>query len=137
MKTIFQLALLATKLSSCKKEEFKKPIGNSFDSTSATSKFVANFISNVHSTSGNVSVYEENGVKTLVFKSFKTDSDTALSIYLLKAPNANEFISLGNLTSIEGDFFYTLDGSINVTEFPYVLIWCEEFSVLFGNAKLE
>jgi len=133
MKTIFQLALMATLLSSCKKEEFENAISNSFDSTSATLKFVANFMSNVHSTSGYVSVYEENGVKTLVLKSFKTDRGPALRVYLSKAPNANKFISLGNLTSIEGDFFYTLDGFINVTEFPYVLIWCEEFSVLFGN----
>jgi len=133
MKTIFQLALMATLLSSCKKEEFENAISNSFDSTSATLKFVANFMSNVHSTSGYVSVYEENGVKTLVLKSFKTDRGLALRVYLSKAPNANKFISLGNLTSIEGDFFYTLDGFINVTEFPYVLIWCEEFSVLFGN----
>jgi hypothetical protein len=137
MKTIFQLLVLSVTFFSCKKEEFEKPVNNTFDVAGATLKYQANFVSNVHSTSGSVSVYEENNVRTLVFKNFKTDSGPALRVYLSKGTNISNFISLGNLTSIEGDFFYTLDGSINVAEFPYVLIWCEQFSVLFGNAKLE
>ena len=137
MKTIIKLIIVSIIFVSCKKEEFEKPVSNSFDTFGATLKLQGNFMTNVHTTTGKVSVYEQNGVKTLVFKNFKTDSGPALRVYLSKGPNANEFVSLGNLTSIEGDFFYTLDASLDVNEFPYVVIWCEEFSVLFGNAKLE
>jgi hypothetical protein len=137
MKTILQLLLVSVIFFSCKKEEFEKPVSKSFNTAGATLKYQANFVSNVHSTSGSVNVYEENNVRTLVFKNFKTDSGPALRVYLAKGTNISSFVSLGNLISLEGDFFYTLDGSIKIAEFPYVLIWCEQYSVLFGNAKLE
>jgi Electron transfer DM13 len=38
---------------------------------------------------------------------------------------------------VNGNFFYELSSNINYTTNNRVLIWCEDFSVLFGHAVLQ
>jgi thymidine phosphorylase len=67
---------------------------------------------------------------------FKTDSGPDLRVYVSKSTSNSDFIEVGKLKSTSGNFYYAIDGSVNNIDYKYVLIWCEDFSVLFGNAQL-
>lgn len=124
-------------LAGCKKKEKNKPINEGFDTDGATLIAQSNFSSNAHTTSGRVSVYFKDGSKQLVFDGFKTDSGPDLRVYLSKTTTNKDFVNIGNLKSTNGNFNYSFDKAVNTSEYKYVLIWCEDFSVLFGNALLH
>ena len=124
-------------LISCKKQEQEKPLNDSFDKNGATLISQANFSSNAHTTSGCVKVYSKNGIKNLVFEGFKTDSGPDLRVYVSKTTTNSDFVDIATLKTTNGNFYYSFDNSINTVDYKYVLIWCEDFSVLFGNALLQ
>jgi hypothetical protein len=134
-KSLFLIIALIFVLS-CKKKEKNKTLNDGFDTDGATLVSQSNFTSNAHTTSGCIKLYSKNGAKNLVFEGFKTDSGPDLRVYLSKSTNNNVFIEAGKLKATNGNFFYTVDGSINTIDYKYVLIWCEDYSVLFGNAQL-
>lgn len=121
----------------CKKKEKNKPLSDSFDKDGAMLVSQSNFSSNAHPTSGCVKVYSKNGTKNLVFEGFKTDSGPDLRVYVSKTTGNGDFVDIGTLKSTSGNFYYSFDNSINTADYKYVLIWCEDFSVLFGNALLQ
>jgi len=94
------------------------------------------FVSNVHTTSGTVAVYEKAGGRTLVFTNFKTDGGPDLRIYVAENTNLRNFVELTKLSN-SGNFSMDLPASIDPKKQRYVLIWCKAFSVLFGNAELK
>lgn len=135
LTAVFAFSLLTT---ACKKSEVtptamldQNPpaaeLGNLF--TSGT------FVANDHATSGSAKVYEKDGKITLVFENFKTDNGPDLKVYLSKDLKASAFVDLGKLKSTNGNFNYAT--TANTEEYRYVLIWCKQFSALFGNAELK
>ena len=48
----------------------------------------------------------------------------------------SDFIEAGKLKATKGNFYYIMNSSINTVDYKYVLIWCEDYSVLFGYAQL-
>lgn len=96
------------------------------------------FISNVHPTSGSVKIVQEtSGKKYLVFENFRSDNGPDLHVWLSPNTSANPYQTLGKLKAVNGNFFYELSSTINYTINNRVLIWCEDFSVLFGHAVLQ
>lgn len=87
--------------------------------------------------SGLAKVIEDNGVKSLRLENFSSNNGPDLKVYLAKDANAGSFINLGNLKSTSGNQNYALTGSINISEYKYILIWCQQFGVLFGSAQLN
>ncbi len=134
-------ALLLLSLSACKKADEVKPapfmdqpvpvaeLGKLL--TSGT------FVSNVHGTSGMAKVYDNAGKKTLVFENFKTDNGPDLRVYLAKDQSASSFREVGRLKAVSGNFSYGIASTIDTGQYPFVLVWCEDFAVLFGNAELK
>jgi hypothetical protein len=120
----------------CKKEE-TKIVNQEFDSKNATVIAQGNFSSNAHTTSGKAILYTKDNKKWLVFENFKTDNGPDLRIYLSTSTNNSSFKDLGKLKSVSGNFNYEIDNTINTNENKYVLVWCEDFSVLFGNTLLQ
>lgn len=120
----------------CKKREGGKTLSESFDTEGATLISLSSFSSNVHATSGCIRLYSKNGTKSLVFEGFKTQSGPDLRVYLSKSTSNSDFVEAGKLKAASGNFFYTLDNSVITSDYKYVLIWCEDYSVLFGNAQL-
>ncbi len=128
---------------SCKKENTPSVplvIDNSglagFDSIQTKS-----FISDVHTTTGTVSIYQKDDVvDTLayVFRNFKTDNGPNLDVWVseLGIPNAN-YVNLGDLKSTNGDFIYKTPKVGNITAYPNLLIWCADFDVRFGYAVFD
>lgn len=128
---IFLLVILFA----CKKD--KMELNETFDTTGATLISSGTFVSNGHPTSGNVKLYSKNNTNTLVFENLMSESGPDLRVFLSKATDNNDYHELGSLKATSGNFYYTVDTAINTSEYKYVLIWCEDFSVLFGNTELK
>jgi len=96
------------------------------------------FQTNSHTTSGMVSlVQDSSGKKKLVFQNFKTDNGPDLRVWLSPNTGASSYVEAGILKAVNGNFFYEMPSSFNHSTNNHVLIWCEDFSVLFGHAVLQ
>lgn len=94
------------------------------------------FVNGVHPTSGAIKVYEKAGKQTLVFENFKTDGGPDLRIYLAEDAALTNFVEVSKL-SASGNFFVEAPASFSPAKQRTVLIWCKQFSVLFGSATLK
>ncbi|WP_186757172.1 DM13 domain-containing protein [Echinicola salinicaeni] len=97
--------------------------------------YQGDFMDDAHPTSGIASV-DQTG-SALSFTNFKTDNGPVLEVYLATDRKVDDFVSLGELKGIEGDFTYDIPSNVDLETHNYVLIWCVEFSVNFGYAILE
>jgi energy-converting hydrogenase Eha subunit E len=66
----------------------------------------------------------------------------ALRVYLVRgAVDGNEdvrsFKDLGGLKAHHGNHSYPIPASVNTDRYTTVVIWCEDFSVAFGAARLR
>lgn len=85
------------------------------------------------------------GSHVLRFADFQSTNGPDLKVYLVKAGKietaddvtSSEWISLGPLKGNIGDQNYTLPADINPAEFGSVVIWCEQFGVLFSSATFN
>lgn len=150
MKNKWIVAVLTLIMMACQKNEELQPVGantgsnnngnnkpiNQFDITGQKILVQGDFMSNVHPTSGNVKLYEKDGKRTLVFDNFKTDSGPDLRIYLSEDKAASKFVEVSNKVNL-GNYFVELPAAADPKNQKYVLIWCKQFSVLFGNAELK
>ena len=50
---------------------------------------------------------------------------------------ASKWISLGPLKGNIGDQNYVLSGNVKAADYGSVVIWCEQFGVLFAVARLS
>ncbi len=136
MKNALLIFALFCIVSSCKKDKVSNP-----DTTPPPAESVlispGSFTSNAHPTSGTVQLRSHLGTKTLVFGNFKTDNGPDLWVYLSTTTGIANFKSLGKLKSTSGNFTYNVDSTINTTTHKFILIWCKDFSVLFGHAVLQ
>ncbi len=96
-----------------------------------------NFTSGVHTTSGIAKVYNDGGTKRLWLENFKTDNGPDLKVYLAKDINASTFINISNLRSVNGNQNYDISGMPDLAQYKYVLVWCQQFGVLFGSALIQ
>jgi hypothetical protein len=71
-----------------------------------------------------------------VFDPFESQNGPDLKVYLSKTENASEYINAGKLMSTMGRQTYPVPGMPNLSQYPYVHIWCEAFSVEFARAPL-
>jgi len=90
-----------------------------------------------HDASGSAKLYESATQHLIQIENLNTDNGPALRVYLSKTTAAKDFIDLGNLKAVTGNFGYAIDKRANILEYKHVLIWCERFSVLFGSAELK
>lgn len=70
----------------------------------------------------------------LRLEGFNSPNGPDLKVYL-RAANG-DFVSLGDLKGNIGDQNYEIPPDVDLTEFSFVDIWCERFSVGFGGAQL-
>lgn len=136
--SVFVLLLM---LAACKKSDGVAPADtlNEVPPAAELGKLSASgtFVSNSYGTSGMAKLYDNAGKKTLVFENFKTDNGPDLLVYLAKDRSASAFREVGRLKAISGNFSYDIASTVDTGQFPFVLVWCEDFAVLFGNAELK
>ena len=95
----------------------------------------------VHYGKGGVSVYEN---VVFLHEDFEVGPGPAFHVYLV--PNANirdagqvtgtMFVDLGGLRAFKGSQKYAIPPGVDLTKFPSVVIWCQQFSVLISPADL-
>jgi hypothetical protein len=115
-------------LSSCGKDDTATP--------PVDPVFKGDFVSAAHNTKGIASI--DQGETTLTLTNFKTDSGPDLNIYLAKNLTnvTSDYIDLGDIKGVNGNYDYALPGSADYTEYKYVIVWCVAFDVNFGYAEL-
>jgi len=76
--------------------------------------------------------------RILRLENFKSTNGPDLYVYLSKdARDINDgYIELGRLKGNIGNQNYHIPEDVNLDEYSHVLIWCKQFSVLFGYANL-
>ena len=92
---------------------------------------------NFHKTSGEIYILSIDSKTYLRFENFKTTNGPDLYVYLATDTLATEFINLGELKGNIGNQNYEISESVDINKFNKVLIWCEDFSVLFGSGILK
>jgi len=92
----------------------------------------------IHDAVGEVFVIEaEDGSKFLRFENFKASNGPDLYVYLATDETASDYVSLGKLKGNIGNQNYLIPSGADLSNQDTVLIWCKQFSVLFGSAKLS
>ena len=138
MKKLTYLLLAASFIiTSCKKENTTPAAVTEQLPVAVTVLATGSVTSSVHTSSGTVKVVKDAANKIyLVFENFKTDNGPDLRVWLSPNNSGTPYQELGLLKAASGNFFYELDASVNYTSNNRVLIWCKQFSVLFGYAVL-
>jgi hypothetical protein len=139
MKKLFFLFVILFSIS-CSEEENNTPtapINDNFDPGQAALLKQGTWMGVGHSVSGTAKIYEENGKTTVVLDPFSSQNGPDLKIYLSKDENASQYINLGAMKSTMGKQSYEITGMPDLAEYKFVLVWCQQFSVLFGKAELQ
>jgi hypothetical protein len=116
-------------------EELKEDLAPLSD---ATMLYQGTFEShNNYTVRGTSKIIEMNGTKFLVFENFSSSSGPDLKVFVSNAISPNNHIDLGDLKALNGNFSYELPTNFELAENgPFVLVYCERFSRLFGSAEL-
>ncbi len=116
-------------------EEMEEP--QMEEETETQSTLMGEFVTAAHTTMGKVTVNEEH--TSLSITDFKSEDGPILEMYLSTDLEATNYVSLGELKGLEGDFDYLIPngGTLDFSEYKYVMVWCVDFSVDFGHAILE
>lgn len=125
---------------SCSEEENNTPtapIDDNFDPGQATLVKQGTLTGVGHSVSGTVKIYDDAGKKVVTLDPFSSQNGPDLKVYLSTDENASQYINLGPLKSTTGKQSYEVTGMPDLEQYKFILVWCEEFSVLFGKAELN
>jgi hypothetical protein len=90
-----------------------------------------------HTVSGTAAIYSSAGKKVILLDPFSSQNGPDLRVYLSKDANASSYISMGKLKSTTGKQSYEVPGNPDVADYKYIMIWCEQFTVVFGRAELQ
>lgn len=95
------------------------------------------FVNGAHPTSGTAKIYEaKDGKRTLVFESLKSDAGPDLRIHIANDKAVTNFVELSSKVE-NGNKMYNIPTKVDLSKQKFVLIWCKQFSVLFGHAELK
>ena len=138
MKQIFILFFVIA-IASCKEDEGtpSAPIDDTFDPSTATLIKSGMLVGVGHTVSGTASIYESAGKKTVLLDPYSSQNGPDLKVYLSKDEKATSYINLGKLKSTDGKQSYEIPDNPDVTDYKFVLVWCEQFTVIFGKAELK
>lgn len=136
MKTILTLLLLCLLLASCEREGTFTSDDLLVDEISPGSvlKYQGFFIptSGINVTGG-VHIYQNPSGFELRLDNFTISDGPDLKVYLSKTDSPTAFINLGNLA----DTIYAFPAQINMSDYGYVLIHCQQYNHLFAICKIE
>jgi hypothetical protein len=70
-------------------------------------------------------------------ENFKSTNGPNVHLYMSTDKAASNFIDLGRLKANNGNQNYNIPNGTDLVKYNMVLIWCKNFSVLFGSAELK
>ena len=98
-----------------------------------------------HKTHGTATLYKlPDGTRTLRLTDFETSNGPDVQLYLVAATDANDnetvtrsgFVHLGALKGNVGDQNYDVPGTVDLSKYRAVTVWCRRFGVNFATAPL-
>jgi hypothetical protein len=133
------LALLAViAITGCEPEDATPttPVNDDFNETNATLLREGMWMgSGSYTVSGVAKIYDDNGKKVLLLDDFSSSNGPDLRVYLSTTTGATSFVNLGKLKSTSGRQTYAIPDGTDINHFKFALIWCQQFSVLFGKSE--
>ncbi len=99
-----------------------------------------------HKGKGNATIFEiATGSNVLHLTDFESTNGPDLEVWLVHASDiqssadvkGSEWISLGRLKGNIGDQTYIIPEGTDISDYRSVVIWCEQFGVLFSAADLS
>lgn len=84
--------------------------------------------------SGSAKIYTRNGQRKVVLDGFSISNGPDLKVYLSASDSPSDFINLGALTTATA---YSIPDQVNLADYPYVLIHCQQYNHLFAIAEQE
>jgi peptide methionine sulfoxide reductase msrA/msrB len=90
-----------------------------------------------HQASGTVQVLQTETGSVVRYEDFSTTNGPDLFVYLSKDKEASDYVDLGPLKATSGNINYPVPENVSINEYPYVLVWCKQFGVLFNYALLQ
>jgi electron transfer DM13 len=78
-----------------------------------------------------------DGSTILRLENFKSTNGPNVHVYLSTDKTASNFVDLGRLKANNGNQNYIIPNGTDLAKYSSVLIWCKDFSVLFGSAELS
>jgi hypothetical protein len=108
----------------------------------ATGTFIhANPSDPIHYGKGKVSVYQRT---VFLEPDFEVGPGPKFHVYLVPRANIRAsdavkgtmFVDLGRLRAFKGSQRYPIPAGVNLKDYPSVVVWCEQFSVLISPADL-
>jgi hypothetical protein len=90
----------------------------------------------IHDASGVAKIIATGESSALRLEDFRSTNGPDLYVYLSTDKQASDFVELGRLKGNIGNQNYEIPEGIDLSKYDTVLIWCKQFSVLFGSAEL-
>jgi hypothetical protein len=136
MKNILLFFTIITLLASCEVEgDLTRDVVPTVVGNESVLKYSGTFVPTGGITvQGDVKIYIENNSHYLKLNNFDISSGPDLKVYLSKTDSPSEFVNLGNLNS---NATYTIPLQVNLDDYPYVLIHCQQYNHLFAIAALQ
>ena len=79
-----------------------------------------------------------HGGRTILrLEDFKSTNGPNVHLYLSTGKAASNFIDLGRLKANNGNQNYIIPYGTDLAKYNTALIWCKDFSILFGSAQLK
>jgi hypothetical protein len=78
-----------------------------------------------------------DGITVIRLENFKSTNGPNVHLYLSTDKAASNFIDLGRLKANNGNQNYNIPDGTDLAKYSMALIWCKDFSVLFGSAELK
>lgn len=145
MKTIFLFSFMVlTAMMACKKEKTNTTMVND-EVTNPVSDTLGtgDFVGQQHSLSGRAVLYKDNtGNHILRLENFNMTSAPDADVLLSKTENYNssnvlKVLDFGTNNYTNSAINIDVAEDINFAEYPYVIVWCTQYSAYFGHAHLE
>ena len=144
MKYLINIAALGSILflSACSKSSdatpATAPANETFNPATATLLKQGSLSGNMsYTVSGSVKIYDAQGKKYIYFENFSSSNGPDLKVYLATTNTATQFISLGSLKGLSGNQAYVVTNPPDFSQYNKVLIWCQQFGVLFGSSTIQ
>lgn len=101
-------------------------------------KTIGSFANGPYGTaSGTAKIYEVGASIKLSLENFSSSNGPNLMVYLSKEKDPVHFINLGDLKATGGNQVYDIPAVVKAVDYKYALIYCKQFSHLFGFAELK
>lgn len=114
------------------------PVNEVFDETKATLLREGTWTgSGSYAVSGAAKIYNDKGKKVLLLTDFSSSNGPDLRVYLSTTTSATAFVNLGKLKSTSGKQTYEIPDGTDIEQFKFALIWCQQFSALFGKSETK